>query len=611
MASPNLAIPALASNSDQPEVVVNAAVDKLDESENDSIAFTITGNTIATSAEATENIILILNGTPATAFDFTVPNAKRKFSVENNSGKTATIKAAGSGVSSPLTSGKRRLYWTDGTDIKPLAPEHDVTGGGGGGGGSVTGVASRGALAKLSTGESISNALNTAIPWDSTDHDTDSIWSSGSPTRLTVIADVTRVRLQVGIDWAVNSSGIRQIFIRKNGGALPSEASDARGAASAGSTIAAISTPVLEVVAGDYFEAVVHQTSGGALDVDATASSFFSMQIVEPAFASTDNLLINPGFNIWQRGTTFDASTTPANNDDTYLADRWVLISDGNDIVDVTQDTDGLLKATVQTINKQFGFVQIVEAADCNDIISSIASMSVRAKATGLATLRIAVLSWTGTEDAVTSDVVATWAGGGAEPTWATNWTREGALSDLTLGASFATVKAEALDIDTASAKQVAVVLYLDDTDGAVSDTLNIEWVKLEVGGIVTPFRRRSFGEELAACQRYFDTRLAVTTNEYITNGMAISTTRAVGIYEYRVPKRVAPTIIYSAAADFSVFNSMGSLLPATSVGTANISDESFSLDFTIGGGGLNVGDGTVFVLETAGTSRISIDAEL
>ena len=121
MASPNLAIVDLGSNSDQPEVPVNAAVKKLDESENDSITFTITGTTTPTSAEATENFMYILDGTPGAGFDFTVPNAKRKFAVQNDTGQTATIKAGGGGLSVTLATGLVQQFWTDGSDVKALA----------------------------------------------------------------------------------------------------------------------------------------------------------------------------------------------------------------------------------------------------------------------------------------------------------------------------------------------------------------------------------------------------------------------------------------------------------------------------------------------------------
>ncbi|MFA5444719.1 MAG: hypothetical protein WC262_07070, partial [Bacteroidales bacterium] len=81
--------------------------------------------------------------------------------------------------------------------------------------------------------------------------------------------------------------------------------------------------------------------------------------------------LINGNFDVWQRGTSFDSTTTPANDDDEYLADRWNLLSDGDDIVDVSQEDtivpDGsayALKMEVETANKKFGLVQIIESID-------------------------------------------------------------------------------------------------------------------------------------------------------------------------------------------------------------------------------------------------------
>ena len=51
------------------------------------------------------------------------------------------------------------------------------------------------------------------------------------------------------------------------------------------------------------------------------------------------NALVNGGFRVVQRGTSFTSTSTPANDDDTYLLDRWLLLSDGDDIVDVSQET--------------------------------------------------------------------------------------------------------------------------------------------------------------------------------------------------------------------------------------------------------------------------------
>ena len=53
----------------------------------------------------------------------------------------------------------------------------------------------------------------------------------------------------------------------------------------------------------------------------------------------TKNLLRNGDFRVVEHGTLFTATSTPANDDDTYLLDGWVNLSDGDDVVDVSQQT--------------------------------------------------------------------------------------------------------------------------------------------------------------------------------------------------------------------------------------------------------------------------------
>ena len=76
------------------------------------------------------------------------------------------------------------------------------------------------------------------------------------------------------------------------------------------------------------------------------------------------NGIINGDFSTWQRGTAFRAGN---NDDDTCTASRWVLLSDGNDIVDVVRspgDVDSSFYSIgldVETVDKKFGIVQIIE----------------------------------------------------------------------------------------------------------------------------------------------------------------------------------------------------------------------------------------------------------
>src|SRR5690606_11621451 len=153
-------------------------------------------------------------------------------------------------------------------------------------------------------------------------------------------------------------------------------------------------------------------------------------------------------FIVAQRGTSFTAATVIANSDDKYLLDRWCLLSDGNDIVDVSQETTVIpaqgrsaIKFDVETANKKFGIIQFIEADNASHVIGDVVSLSFKARKGGsnatLETLRAAVIAWDGTKDTVTSDVVSAWNAAGSNPTLVTNWTYENTPSNLTLTDSY------------------------------------------------------------------------------------------------------------------------------------------------------------------------------
>jgi len=266
------------------------------------------------------------------------------------------------------------------------------------------------------------------------------------------------------------------------------------------------------------------------------------------------NLIINGQGIIAQRGTTFDSTTTPANSDDTYLLDRMLLVSDGNDIVDVSQETTTVptgsysaIKFDVETANKQFGYVQILEAKDAAAIIGGTASLSFKARKGGsnatLETLRAAIISWDSTADTVTSDVVGTWAGAGTDPTLATNWTYENTPSDLTLTTSYQTFKIENVSIDTASTTNVAVFIWCDDTDATVADLAYITDIKLEEGSVSTDFVARPYQQELALSQRFY---LQDDSPRLSAEGNAVGASNGVTYVDYCYPvtMRASPSRI-------------------------------------------------------------------
>lgn len=252
------------------------------------------------------------------------------------------------------------------------------------------------------------------------------------------------------------------------------------------------------------------------------------------------NLLINGDGVIVQRtiGSTI--------NDDTYAWDRWIVLSDGNGVVTPSQETSDLpsgarsaLKLTVDTANKKFGILQIVEGKNSKSVISDVASLRCAAKSSGISNLRLAILSWDGTEDSVTSDVVSAWEAAGTDPTLVANWTYENVPANLPLTGSWDNAfQAINVAIDTASTKQVAVFIWIDDTDAAISDTLLISQVQLEKGAEATDFEHSLIGEQRCLAGRYYQSGDASTLA-----GIGLDATQISWVLEFKTEMRTTPTI--------------------------------------------------------------------
>jgi hypothetical protein len=118
--------------------------------------------------------------------------------------------------------------------------------------------------------------------------------------------------------------------------------------------------------------------------------------------------------------------------------------------------------------------------------------------------------------------VVSAWNAEGADPTWATGWTLENtADTDLALTNAYQTFTIENVSIDTANAVNLAVFIWIDDTDVAAGDVVYIADVQLELGAFATPYQHRSFAEELALCQRYFNCSFPLGTTPARSAGQA------------------------------------------------------------------------------------------
>tara|TARA_R100000329_G_scaffold68156_1_gene59788 strand:- start:188 stop:1162 length:975 start_codon:yes stop_codon:yes gene_type:complete len=227
---------------------------------------------------------------------------------------------------------------------------------------------------------------------------------------------------------------------------------------------------------------------------------------------SNRNHLINGAFAVAQRGTSFTSSDS-ANNDDTYVLDRWYILSDGNDIIDVSQETTTIptngkyaIALDVETANKKFGIAQIIEGKNCVGLIGDTITFSFKAKVSDTSKLdnvKAAIVSWSGTEDSVTSDIISAWGNEGTNPTLIANATYENTPANLSLTTSYATYSVSA-NVDTSGTKNIIVFIWSDVTDTTAGHFLYVTDCQLERGNTATPFEHRSFGDEEQRCLRYF-----------------------------------------------------------------------------------------------------------
>lgn len=230
------------------------------------------------------------------------------------------------------------------------------------------------------------------------------------------------------------------------------------------------------------------------------------------------NLVTNGQFQVNQRKGPYDSTATYPNNDDAWTFDHVLLLSDGNAIVElsqraVTQVPAGFVhgcRATVATANKKFGFLFPIEHKHCAPALGTTKSVSLSfwaqtTAANPLENIRAGVLSWAGTADAITSDVVSAWGAEGTNPTLATNWTFENTPSNLVLAQdSWTQYRIQNIAVDSSTVNNLAVFIWVDDTDAAAQDILDVTGVMLNVGPAAAPFEHKPFAIELVECQRYY-----------------------------------------------------------------------------------------------------------
>lgn len=241
------------------------------------------------------------------------------------------------------------------------------------------------------------------------------------------------------------------------------------------------------------------------------------------------NLIINGGFEVAQRGTSFTA-------DNIYTLDRWKSSdgSGGTPARTTTQETFSLGQTdvpnaayflkhnqTAASTNGNASLNQRIEDVTRFDDVT--VTLSFYAKADAALTVDAQFIQNFGSGGSPSSSVTVTETGISIGTSWQKYTVTKdlGSLSGKTLGS------------DGRHTSFLTTQIEFDDTG---TFTFEIAQVQLEYGSVATEFEHRSYGEELALCQRYFE--YASEKNFHAQPIWFINATGAATRLHFVVPKR-------------------------------------------------------------------------
>ena len=364
--------------------------------------------------------------------------------------------------------------------------------------------------------------------------------------------------------------------------------------------------------------------------------------IVENALISgTDNKIINGNFAVNQRSALFTTSYTDStpitNSDDTYLFDRWKLLSDGDDIVDVVSigrtmgsrdfgansapsylpsETGFAMAMDVETANKKFGQAQFIESMNCNDLRGQTCTLSWKARAEVGQTstsIKAAVIGWFGTSDTITSDIISAWNSEGTDPTLVANAEYLNVPSNILLNS---TMKTYSLKVNVpVGIKNVIVFIWNDMSDGDVGTTVGdfifLSDVQLERGDFENPrFQNETYDATLTKCQRYYF-QSGRSAEQFTIVGSGLINTATVAWFQIpylQAPLRAAGTI----TSNGTVFVFDGQVQKAVSDIDGVVYSSPDSLWFRVThASGTTQGRGAQLHTNNTSADWVAVDAEL
>lgn len=295
------------------------------------------------------------------------------------------------------------------------------------------------------------------------------------------------------------------------------------------------------------------------------------------------NALINSTFNVAQRiipGSAISWATghpISPNTDGNYNFDRWYMLCDGANRINITQETASRPVFGVQTgcrltqvgtsaSNGKFGLAQIVERANIPSFLNYVACLQAKLRvsnATRLTDIRLAVIGWTGTADTVTRDFISSWNASGVNPTLVANATYLNTPANMSIpdvwqvDSSGRPVIYNVATGVPSNVNNLIVFIYSNTVGLTAGDFLSICDVQLEANDSSTNFEYVPYDIQLMRAQRYYYALYASGTSMAYCSTYSVTSIRMDGQFTFPVFMRVPPTLVTSAASTFALVTSV------------------------------------------------------
>ena len=252
-------------------------------------------------------------------------------------------------------------------------------------------------------------------------------------------------------------------------------------------------------------------TSANIADGTITTDDILASDVVSLK-SGRKNLIINGGFDVWQRGTTSSGGVAG-----TFTADRWAHWA-GDLAVSKQFDTTygNFVRVRGNTTSPAY-FTHRVELPELYQNKTITLSFFAKASTNIAVNQKVRVAHAGGDYD---RDTVASFA-------LTTSWQKFSYTIDVN-GGAYSYNSSSYLEF------QVISNVNMNAVD------IDIAQVQAELGSVATDFEHRSYGEELALCQRYYYSEDFTPYNV----GFAFNTTQiTVNAIKFPVAMRVVPTI--------------------------------------------------------------------